>query len=119
MIVNAQARPYRYRAMSAGFRRHPAAGRAKEMSVVFRRAVGITLCAACMLVLACGQIFHWAIVKDYHEIDQLRVVSSEFGTENINRLAKRAQLISPKHIEAVAAVRFDLHVPTEGQVHHL
>jgi len=89
------------------------------MSVAFQRAVGIILCSAFVLVLACGQIFHWAIAKDYREIGRLQIVASQLGTENINRLAKRAQLISPRHIEAVAAVRFDLHAPTEGQVHHL
>lgn len=89
------------------------------MSVEFRRFVCVILCVAFVLVLGCGQIFHWTIVKNCQKIDQLQMVSSELGTENINRLAKRAQLMSPKHVEAVAAVRFDLHAPTKGQVHHL
>jgi len=120
MIVNAQARPYRYRTITSGFRQRSSVGRrTQEMSVAFRRAVGITLCAAFVLVFACGQFFHWMIMKDYQEISQLQVIATDLGTANINELAKRAKLMSPQHVEAVAAVRLDLHAPTKGQIHNL
>jgi len=119
MIVNAQTRPYRCQAKTMGRRQRVAANHAGEMSVELRRAVTIALCAALFLVVACGQFLHWRIMSGHQEAEQLQSVSSALSLENINLLAKRARLMSPEHVEAVAAVRLDLHVPGKGQVHRL
>jgi len=89
------------------------------MSVPLRRAVIIALCAALFLVVACGQFLHWRIVNDSQVAEQLQRVSSDLAAENMTLLAQRARLMSPEHIEAVAAVRLDLHEPGRDQVHRL
>jgi hypothetical protein len=119
MIVNAQTRPYRRQAKTMGIHQRVAANHADEMSVPLRRAVIIALCTALFLVVACGQFLHWRIMSGHQAVTQLQSASSALSVENINLLATRARLMSSEHIEAVAAVRLDLHVPGKGQVHRL
>ena len=119
MIVNAQIRSYRCQTKTAGIRQRVTANHTAEMSVELRRAAIITLCVALFLVMACGQLLHWKIMRGYLAMEELQSVSSALGAENINLLARRARLMSPGHVEAVAAVRLDLHVPSKGQVHSL
>ncbi len=119
MITHVQPGRYRSRILRPGLRRRVAARRTEEMSMELRRAVGITLCVALFFLLAGGQFFHWIIKNDYRQVDQLHAVAASLDSANITLRAKKAGLLSPKHIEAVAAVRFDLHVPVSGQVHRL
>ena len=119
MIVNAQVRPYRCQAGTLGRRRRVSANTAGALSVRLRRAVIIALCAALFLVVACGQLFHWRIMSAHQTTQQLQSVSVALDAENANLLAQRARLMSRKHVEAVAAVRLDLHAPVQGQVHRL
>lgn len=119
MIVNAQIRPYRCRTRTVGIRQRVAANHSSEMSAPLRRAVVLVLCAALFLVVACGQFLHWRIMKGSLVVEQLQSVSSDLAVENMDLLARRARLMSPEHVEAVAAVRFDLHEPGKDQVHRL
>lgn len=119
MIVNAQIRPYRCRTGTAGIRQRVAVNHSSEMSVELRRAVVLVLCAALFSVVACGQFLHWRIANDSQVVEQLQAVSSDLAAENMNLLARRARLMSPEHIEAVAAVRLGLHEPGKDQVHRL
>ncbi len=119
MIINAQTSQYRCRAMRPGLRQQVSARPAKKMSPEMRQAVALTLGTALFLVLAGGQFFHWIAQNDYLQVAQLQAVSASLDSANINLRAKKAGLMSPKHIEAVAAVRLDLHAPTPGQVHRL
>lgn len=119
MIVNAQIRPYRCRTRTAGIRHRVAANHSSEMSAPLRRAVVLVLCAAVVLVMACGQFLHWRIMNGSRVAEQLQAVSSDLAVENMNLLARRARLMSPEHVVAMAAVRLDLHEPGKGQVHRL
>ena len=119
MFVNAQVRPYRYRTGAVGMRRRVAEHHTGEMSAPMRRAVIIVLCAALFLVVAIGQFLHWRIMQGVRDVEQMQSVSSSLNAENVTLLARRARLMSPEHIEAVAAVRLDLHEPARGQVHRL
>lgn len=119
MIVNAQVRPYRCRTGTVGMRRRVAAHNTGEMSAPMRRAVIIVLCVALFLVVAIGQFLHWRIMQGARVVEQMQAVSSSLNAENVHLLARRARLMSPEHIEAVAAVRLGLHVPGKGQVHRL
>jgi len=89
------------------------------MSAPLRRAVVLVLCAAVVLVMACGQFLHWRIMNGSRVAEQLQAVSSDLAVENMNLLARRARLMSPEHVVAMAAVRLDLHEPGKGQVHRL
>ena len=119
MIVNAQVRPYRCQTRTAGIRQRVAANHSSEMSMPLRRAVIVVLCVAFFLVVAGGQFMHWRIMKGAQVVEQLQSVSSGLAAENMTLLAQRARLMSPEHIEAVAAVRLDLHEPGKGQVRRL
>ena len=119
MIIHAQTGQYRSRTLRPGLRRRVAARRMPEMSAELRQAVGITLCVALFFLLAGGQFFHWVTGNDFQQVEQLHAVSASLDSANITLRAKKAGLLSPKHIEAVAAVRFGLHAPVSGQVHRL
>lgn len=119
MIGNMQSRSYRCQTMATGLRQDIASGHTKEMSAQLRRAMCIVLGVALFIVLACGQFFHWKIMVSEQVVDQVQVEASTLGTENINLLAKRARLLSPAHVEAMAAVRLGLHAPAKSQVHRL
>lgn len=119
MIINVQTSQYRCRTMRPGLRQRVSARPAKRMSMEMRQAVSLTLGIALFLVLAGGQFFHWIAQNDYRQVVQLQAVSASLDSANINLRARKAGLMSPKHIEAVAAVRLDLHAPTSGQVHRL
>ncbi|RUM40094.1 MAG: hypothetical protein DSY57_00250 [Desulfobulbus sp.] len=119
MIIHAQTGQYRSRVLRPGLRRRVAVRRTEEMSAELRRAVGITICAALFFLLAGGRFFHWITENEYRQVEQLHAVSASLDSANITLRAKKAGLLSPKHIEAVAAVRFGLHVPVSGQVHRL
>ncbi len=119
MIIHAQTGQYRSRTLRPGLRRRVAARQTEEMSSELRRAVGITLCTALFFLLAGGWFFHWITVGESLRTEQLQAVTASLDTANINLRAKKAGLLSPKHIEAVAAVRFGLHAPVSGQVHRL
>jgi hypothetical protein len=79
----------------------------------------LVLASAVAIVLVVGQFLHWGVVRQYNQVEQLRTVSAQLETDNINLRARRAGLMSPAHIEALAAVRLGLHAPVKGQVHHL
>jgi len=119
MIINAQANQYRARTLRPGIRQRVAADRTGTMSASLRRALLLVLASAVVVVLVVGQLLHWGVVRQYRQVEQLRAVSARLETDNINLRAKRAGLMSPAHIEALAAVRLGLHAPARGQVHHL
>ncbi|HHD56631.1 MAG TPA: hypothetical protein ENK89_02995 [Desulfobulbaceae bacterium] len=119
MIIHAQTGQYRSRTLRPGLRRRAAVRRTEEMSAQLRRAVGITICVAFFVFLTGGMFFHWITGNEYQQVEQLHAVSASLDSANINLRAKKAGLLSPKHIEAVAAVRFGLHAPVAGQVHRL
>lgn len=119
MFVNAQIRPYGCQANIMGRSQRVAASHAGETSVQLRRVIIFSLCAALFLVMACGQFLHWRIMSSHQAAEQLQSASLVLNVDCLNLLAKRARLLTPEHVQAVAAVRLDLHVPGQGQVHRL
>jgi len=119
MIVNAQVNQYRVRTLRPGMRQRVAAGRTATMSPSLRRAFMLVLATAAVVFLAGGQCLHWAVAHQYCQVEQIRAISAQLESDNIKLRAKRAGLLSPDHIEALAAVRLGLHAPVKGQVHRL
>ncbi len=119
MIINVQTGQYRSRALRPGLRRRVVARRTREMSPELRRAAGITLCVGLFVLLAGGSFFHWISIKESSQISQLQAATAALDSANIELRARKAGLLAPKHIEAVAAVRFGLHAPVDGQYHRL
>jgi len=119
MIVHAQPNQYRVRTLRPGRGQRVAGGRSAAMSPALRRAATLVLATAAVVLLAAGQCLHWAVVRQYHQVERLRARSAQLEAANSTLRANRANLFSPAHIEALAAVRLGLHTPTKGQVHHL
>jgi len=119
MIVHAQVNQYRSRTLRPGIRQRVAAARDKAMSASLRRAMLLVLVSAAVVVITVGQLLHWAVVRQYHQVEQARALGSQLETTNINLRARKAGIMAPAHIEALAAVRLGLHTPDKGQVHHL
>ena len=119
MIINVQTGQYRSRSLRAGLRRRAAVRRSREMSPELRRSIGITLCAALFVLLAGGWFFHWTSGHESRRIEELQAVTAALDSANIELRARKAGLLAPKHIEAVAVVRFGLHSPVDGQYHRL
>ncbi len=119
MIVNAHVHQYRVRSMRPGMRQRVAAGRATVMSPSLRRAIMLVLAVAAVVLVAAGQCLHWAVVRQYEQVEQVRAISAQIESANIELRARRAGMLSPAHIEALAAVRLGLHAPVKGQVHRL
>ena len=119
MIINVQTGQYRSQRLRPGLRRRVVVRRNREMSPALRRAVGITLGAGLFCLLAGGCFFHWITASESMRIKQLQAVTVTLDSANIELRAQKETLLSPRHIEAVAAVRFGLHAPVAGQVHRL
>ena len=119
MIINVQTGQYRSRSLRPGVRRRVVARRRREMSPELRRAAGITLGAGLFVLLAGGCFLHWITAGESMRIKQLQAVTVTLDSANIELRAKKAALLSSKHIEAVAAVRLGLHAPVDGQYHRL
>lgn len=112
-------RTFRTPAASLGLRRQVVSVREKPLSKNLIRPMVVVVCTALAVVVGMGQLLHWRIVQEQVALEQLQSIRGDVGSENIRLLAARARLMSPEHVEAVAAVQLQLYRPDDRQIHHL
>ncbi|BCO09696.1 hypothetical protein GF1_20720 [Desulfolithobacter dissulfuricans] len=83
------------------------------------RPVAIVVVLGFVAALGAGQLMQWRTGSALRVMEQQQSRRVELGEENIRLLASRAKLASRQYVEAVAAVRFDLHAPGKNQVHRV
>jgi len=117
MIINVQANQFRNRPVQAvGI---PARDRNSEMSPALKQAMLSAVFVTVLITLAISQVIGWQVHRVENRRQLLQERADSLNSEQINLLARRAKLLSPGYIEAVAAVRLGLHAPDKGQVHRL
>jgi cell division protein FtsL len=116
--MNQAIRTFRTPASTLGIRQHVLSG-GDALSKKMIRPMAIILFLAITVVFVTSQFFHWRIVHEKMNLEQLQSVRREVGSENIRLLATRANLMSEAHVEALAAVRLQLYHPEKGQQHRL
>ncbi len=118
MFVKAQSHQYRYQGAVTGIRQRAVSNSEREkMSAALKRAVIIALCAAFMLVFGASQLFYWKIMESHKAMVDLQTTVGVSSELNADLLTEREQLLMPQRIKAIAAVKFDLHVPLDSQIH--
>lgn len=118
MFVRVQPQQYRYQGVATGrWHRASSASESGAMSAALKRVVIIVLGTALVLVFVVSQLFYWKIMESERLITDLRTTVSLSSLEHDVLVTTRDQLLTPQRIKAVAAVKFDLHVPGENQVH--
>lgn len=83
----------------------------KSASVIVLSIVGI--------MLGITQLLVWQAAGTKSEIAGLLTSKDEIASTNVTLRAAKAQLLSKGQMQAVAAVKFDIHVPSQGQVHRM
>lgn len=72
-----------------------------------------------LVVLGVSQIFAWQVGKTVEAVTQLKAEGALLADENVRLRARKAQLSSKKHIEAVASARLELFAPGKKQVYRM
>lgn len=119
MIPSMNTRMYRPRSVTIGMRQQASFRSGQILTKRMKKPLLLVLAAALVIVFAVSQFMHWRIANADGRLQQLQVVRTDRGSENIKLLAQRAHLMSEQHITTVAAVKFDLQPPGEGQVKRL
>lgn len=119
MIPSMNSRMYRPRSVTIGMRRQMSSRSGQVLTKRMKKPLVLVLAAALIIVFAGSQFMHWRIVNADDRFQQIQAVRTDMGSENIKLLAQRAHLMSEQHIASVAAVKFDLQLPGEGQVKRL
>lgn len=120
MITNVSVRPYRpTSAVPVSRRQVRRSAQTPSISASLKRQVAGVVGAAVLAVLGISQVFSWQSgrLEDVFSTDQQ--VKNNLTSENIALRAKRAQLISKSHVQAVAGVRLELFPPAGNQVHKM
>ena len=72
---------------------------------------------AVVVVSLCGsQFVAWRVGKVEGTLERIASEKKQINDRYIELRSKRAQLMSEKHVRAVAGVRFGLFIPDKGQV---
>ncbi len=118
MMTNMNVRSFRPQTSSVGVRQRVVrTGQAWSAELVQR--MGLWLLLTLVVVMAAGQIMQWRISVVSERLERQEKIRAELGARHIGLLATRARLASRHRVEAVAAVKFGLKVPTKDQVHRL
>ena len=120
MITNVSVRPYRSACNTSLARRKV---RRKPMAISppkqLQRPLAVILFTVILVVAGVSQLFSWQIQKAQTTLQQVQQQQKVLDDLHMVLLAKRAQLTSESHIQALAGVRLELHVPAKGQVHKM
>ena len=121
MIPNMNSRMYRPGSVTIGMRQQmlSRSGHGQVLTKRMKKPLVLVLVTALIIVFTVSQFIHWRIVNADDRLQQIQAVRTDMGSENIKLLAQRARLMSEQHIASVAAVKFDLQLPGEGQVKRL
>lgn len=120
MITNVSVRPYRSTYNTSLARRKV---RRKPLAISppkhLQRPLAAILIAVVLVVAGASQLFSWQIQKTQEALQQVQQHQKVLDDLHVILLAKRAQLTSESHIQALAGARLELYVPTTGQVHKM
>jgi len=83
------------------------------------KMVALIICISLLVVIAFSQVMHRHIVTSAGQVENLRSVSSDSRSMNIELLAARARLASQKFVEERAREKFQLAVPQGNQIRRL
>ncbi len=117
MFARTQPQQYRFQSAATDMRQRVDVAADREMSAALKRSVIIALCTALILVFVVSQLFYWKIMESHKTIVDLQTTISLSSQATTVLAASRDRLLTPERIRAVAAVRLDLHVPGDNQVH--
>lgn len=122
MITNVSVRPYRPGAVCSTsvarrkVRRKPLAISPPKQ---LQRPLAVILIAAVVVVAGVSQLFSWQIQSAQKTLQQVQQRQNVLDDSHMALLAKRAQLTSESHIQALAGARLELYMPSKGQVHKM
>lgn len=120
MITNISVRPYKSTSKTSLGRRKV---RAKSLVISppkqLQRPLAAILIGVFLAVAGTSQLFSWQIQKAQQMLQQVQQQQKALGDLHMVLLAKRAQLASGSHIQALAGARLELYVPSKGQVHQM
>lgn len=120
MITNISVRPYGSPCNTSLVRRKV---RRKPLAISppkhLQRPLTIILIAVILAVAGASQLFSWQIQRVQKTLQQVQQQQKMLNDSHVVLLAKRAQLTSESHIQALAGARLELYVPAKGQVHKM
>ena len=120
MITNISVRPYRS-ACNASLARRKV--RRKSLAISppkqLQRPLAAILIGVLLVVAGTSQLFSWQIQRTQQMLQQVQQQQKGLDDLHMVLLAKRAQLTSESHIQALAGARLELYVPAQGQVHQM
>lgn len=120
MALQVNARSYRPQAVSLRAGRRTAPSR---FSIIFSgeqwKPVAILIAISLVAGLTIAHFFHGKLVDMRAKAEQLRIVNTAIGNENVRLLATRAQLSSKTYIVSRVGARLNLFEPEKGQLHRM
>ncbi len=120
MITNISVRPYRSACDTSLARRKV---RRKPLAISppkqLQRPLAVILIAVLLVVAGVSQLFSWRIQKAQKVLQQVQQQQKVLDSLHMVLRAKRAQLTSESHIQALAGARLELYMPAKGQVHKM
>ncbi|MBM9511077.1 cell division protein FtsL [Desulfogranum marinum] len=122
MITNVSVRPYRPGTVcTTSVARRKVRRKPLAISPLkhLQRPLAVILIAAVVLVAGVSQLFSWQIQRAQKTLQQVQQQRKVLDDSHMILLAKRAQLTSESHIQALAGARLELYVPSQGQVHKM
>jgi|GEM_PF-1866627 len=120
MITNVSVRPYRPTgAVPVSRRQVRRSAQAVSLSTPLKRQLAGVIGAAVLAVMGISQILSWQSGRLEDVLSAGQQVKTNLSNENVVLRAKRAQLISKSHVQAVAGVRLELFPPSSNQVHKM
>ncbi len=123
MIVNSTVCNRKYGALRVSVarrrQRQSAVANLLELLATVDRTVVISCCAVVFGVVCCSQFLEWQAGKVEGHLEKVSLVQRQLNDQHIVLRSKRAQLMSEKHIQAIAGARLELFVPNQGQVHKM
>lgn len=119
MIAGVTSRVIRPQVATVGMRQHVAARPDVLVSKRLAKLVTLIICLSLFVLFVFGQLMHWHVTSTMNQLNELRTVRSEFGTENIALLSTKARLTSKEYIVEQAGKRYQLFAPQKNQIHRL
>jgi hypothetical protein len=119
MAIQVNMRTYRPQPVSSKTGRRAAPRFSITLSGEQWRCLAILVAIALVAGLVITHFFHGKLVDMRARAEQLRVVNTAIGNENVRLLATRAQLSSKTYIVSRVGTKLNLFEPEKGQLHRM
>lgn len=119
MALQVNVRTYRPQPVSSKTGRQAAPRFSMTLSGEQWRCIAILVAIALVAGLIITHFFHGKLVDMRARAEQLRVVNTAIGNENVRLLASRAQLSSKTYIVSRVGTKLNLFEPEKGQLHRM